>query len=155
MSNILEVRRSPRFVVRLWLSKTGIEFDPFLSDLEEVIMEGMDYVIRTMESIPKIQAVIYNPNAEEILFSNDTRLTSGYQETKVIPEPFLVKESGNYLKQHCGKCFARIQNYLRTYDKYMFLCSSDIEKEIDQFFEENREFDEYTRVCLTLFRNKN
>ncbi|KAJ3127539.1 Dynein heavy chain 7, axonemal [Nowakowskiella sp. JEL0407] len=51
-------KNSPRFVVRLWLKDMQVDFDPMLVDLEEAIIEGLDYILKTVESVPKVESIL-------------------------------------------------------------------------------------------------
>ncbi|KAJ3086325.1 Dynein heavy chain 7, axonemal, partial [Quaeritorhiza haematococci] len=44
-----------------------IEFDPPFTDIEEAIVEGLDYVLRTVDSIPQLESILYGPNMD-VLF---------------------------------------------------------------------------------------
>ncbi|KAJ1563741.1 hypothetical protein HK096_011252, partial [Nowakowskiella sp. JEL0078] len=89
---------APRFVVRLWLKEEGIDYDPSFADIEEAIIEGLEYVLKTVESVPKIEDVLPLPLTEKLL-QNEKKQTRFRVEvdTDLQNEEVLVKSSEEYV----------------------------------------------------------
>ncbi|RKO94828.1 dynein heavy chain and region D6 of dynein motor-domain-containing protein [Blyttiomyces helicus] len=142
---------APRFVVRLWLNiGTGVEFDPVLSDIEESIIEGLDYVVHTMQSVPKIESVLYGPNSDSILKpDSDTSYlwasaANAADNLNISLEPSIVDSAATKLKKYAASCFDVVKAFLRKYDQYQSMYSTTLEKEIEKFFLDSHSFEEYT-----------
>lgn len=141
--------------MRIWLNEShGIEFDPPLSDVEEGVLEGMEYVHRTMDAIPQIESVLFSPSIEQLLGLQPPpprqqevpRLGSGFPEVKVGLEQAPVDETIADLKSFMSQCFANATEFLHHYDKYMFMFSDETARAISEFFQVEHTFDEYTKV---------
>ncbi|KAJ3039074.1 Dynein heavy chain 7, axonemal [Rhizophlyctis rosea] len=144
---------SPRFAVRLWLNVSkGIEFDPSLSEIEESIIEGLGYVVQTIESLPKIEGVIYGSAGESLLGQGpvETNLlrTAAVAESDQLSirlEEGLVDRAAAQLRKYAADCFDVVKSFLKTYDKYQHMYSKDLEQNIATFFEQEHSFEDYTR----------
>ncbi|KAI8807084.1 dynein heavy chain and region D6 of dynein motor-domain-containing protein [Cladochytrium replicatum] len=82
-NNVYDIKfqpHAPRFVVRLWLNvmevkpetnprkiSAMIDFDPALVDIEETVVEGLEYILRAVESIPRVESILFAAGAENLI----------------------------------------------------------------------------------------
>ncbi|KAJ3284862.1 Dynein heavy chain 7, axonemal, partial [Borealophlyctis nickersoniae] len=147
---------APRFVVRLWLNATtGVEFDPSLPEIEESIIEGLTYVVKTIESVPRIDNIVYGPVGKTLLASAPTTENGGTnllrtagvaecEQLRIALEDKLYTKAEETLKSYAAQCFEVVKGFLHNYDRYQSLYSQDMEAEIEKFFAEEHSFEEYT-----------
>ena len=140
----------PRFFVRLWLRDGGIDFDPPFVEVKEAIINGLEFVYRTFESLPRIDSIIYHPLAEQILATHQFRLAGiDSADLKIQPEALVVSNAERKIHIFVEKCFLDVKGYLGRYDQYQLLYAPEIEQSVQEFFEKTKLFEDYTVVsCL-------
>jgi dynein heavy chain len=153
-----------------------MEFDPSPTEIEEVILDGLHFVAKTMESLPRIETIIYNPAMAELLLKPTEKPTeggkgsplgtkrdsqpkespirlsagsgSGQDELKVILDPKEYDQAVLDLKQTVNTCFEQVKASLSRYDDYLTLYSQETSDRISAFFEQEHSFEEYTVVGI-------
>ncbi|KAI9202130.1 dynein heavy chain and region D6 of dynein motor-domain-containing protein [Polychytrium aggregatum] len=140
---------APRFVVRLILNESKIEFEPPLEEIGTTIVDCLEYVVRTVESVPKIETILYSSQGEQLL--NNTlegimRSTDDQNEMKIIPESAIVDAAEKHLRQYSQECFDVANEYVRRYEKYQAMFASDVDDDIAKFFSEDHSFEDYTEA---------
>ncbi|KAI8621842.1 dynein heavy chain and region D6 of dynein motor-domain-containing protein [Chytriomyces sp. MP71] len=165
---------APRFYVRLCLENAKIEYDPVLADIGEAVIDCLDFCYKTVESVPKIDAIIYGPGAVEAFFSGNAAPAPPAPETskettadvptlnegiaacisavrhdayvKISPEPVIVKRALTQLRTYSNECFKVVHDFVvNRYKHYEFLYTGQALAEIIVFFAQERSFDEYTK----------
>ncbi|TPX35722.1 hypothetical protein SmJEL517_g02025 [Synchytrium microbalum] len=146
--------RAPRFQVRLWLRDRTPEFDPPLSDVEEAVLEGFELIIHTVESMPKIDAVINSQASESLLkLTNETsaatsgnpfRTPGANDEIRIKPEAVLIEQGAALLRAYCAECFDVARSFVSKYDKYKSLLMDEADASVEVFFKEQHSFKEYS-----------
>ena len=170
-------RRPPRFLVKLSFTPKIklIEFEPALSEIEESIVEGPSFISSIIDSLPLFQSAIFGPACATILEmyvphyklaldamhgmlktpdgKQTFRFTLGgdVEQKKLVPDTALIEQATEKLKKYTSDCFACAYEYLKIYDKYIDLFSSQIDKQIDAFFSEEHSFEEYQQE-ITKYR---
>jgi dynein heavy chain len=154
-------QKSPRFNVRMDINKkTGlIEYDPPLSDIQDVLLETISFVTSTMESLPLIEPAVYSTATMTIidndLIQNDDAsgglgevhpamlqiLVDGPSKSMEI-ESAVVQDAISYIKRYCSNCLAICTDFSNQYDYFRALFSPDLEQAIDQYLEEPHSFEE-------------
>lgn len=154
----------PRFLIRLGHSgPSALEYDPSLEEVEEAILEGLTFVTKTMEYLPKIEPILTGPLVEQILKlgsqepldtqkdENHTKLQiSGVPELRVCLEAKEFDAATKKLKASVSGYFELVKKGLVKYDAYLKLFSNDMDVKIAQFFTEEHNFEEYTEVRFKL-----
>lgn len=157
----------PRFLIRLGHSgPSALEFDPSLEEVEEAILEGLTFVTKTMEYLPKIEPILSGPLVEQILKlgsqepldaqkdsteETSTKLQiSGVPELRVSLEAIEFDASSKKLKESVSGYFELVKKGLVKYDAYLKLFSNDVDVRIAEFFTEEHNFEEYTEVYFKL-----
>ena len=171
---------TPKFLTRLSYNSSGneMEFDPSHTEIEESILDGLQFVTRAMESLPRIESIIYNANMAELLLKQIADLTeggkgsssgakrdsqpkespirlsagsgSGHDELKVILDPKEYNQAVSTLKQMVAQCFDQVRASLSRYDGYLTLYSQKTNDQITAFFEQDHSFEEYTVVYILM-----
>lgn len=150
-------RHAPRFMVRLWLNaENSIEFDPPLPEITEAVIEALSYVVRTLESLPRIANVVFGPGGEVIL--NNPAATGvdilkhlavdGSDEMKIVLEDGLVEKAGEQLEKYSTQCFGVVKEYVKKYQSYEHIYTHKVDAEVDAFMAEEHTFEEYTVVRM-------
>ncbi|TPX37761.1 hypothetical protein SeMB42_g06896 [Synchytrium endobioticum] len=157
-ADILEVLmdmkpRAPRFQVRLWLRDRHAEFDPPLSDVEEVVLEGFELVLKTVESMPKIDTVMNSKALDNLLkLASDPNALQGTSlrtgaadsEIRIKPERVLVDSGAALLRVYCAECFDVARNFISKYDKYRYLLTDEVDAAVEKFVaHETHSFKDY------------
>ncbi|KAJ3210279.1 Dynein heavy chain 7, axonemal [Dinochytrium kinnereticum] len=152
---------APRFIVRLCLENGKLEFDPILSDIGEAIVECLDFCVKTIESLPRVESVIYSPGAEVLLappamtpaaiaaqqeaISACLSTTNAESTMKIVCEPLVVRNALNHLQRYSKECFKVVDEYvMERYKPYEHIYSGQVYDLIEKFFTEDRTFEEYT-----------
>ncbi|KAJ3106842.1 Dynein heavy chain 7, axonemal [Phlyctochytrium planicorne] len=151
---------APRFIVRLCLEGGKLEFDPVLSDIGEAVVECLDFCVKTIESLPRVESIIYNPNAEVLLappamtpaaiaaqqeaISACLSTATADSTMKIVCEPMVVKNALRHLQRYCAESFKVVEEYVASrYNIYENLYTGKVDDYIEKFFTEDRSFDEY------------
>ncbi|KAJ3118419.1 Dynein heavy chain 7, axonemal [Phlyctochytrium bullatum] len=120
---------APRFIVRLCLENGTLEFDPNLSDIGEAVVECLDFCVKTIESLPRMESIIFNP-AAEILLAPPAMTPSGIiaqQEAisaclstthadatmKIVCEPMVVRNALDHLQRYSKECFKVVEEIVQ------------------------------------------
>ncbi|TPX60170.1 hypothetical protein SpCBS45565_g07578 [Spizellomyces sp. 'palustris'] len=144
---------APRFMVRLWLnSENAIEFDPPLSEITEALIEGLGYVVKTVESMPKIANVIFGPSGDLILANPATTgsevlrmlAVDGSDEMRITLEDGAVGRAEKELEKYAAECFEVIKNFVKKYYIYADMYTHKVDEAVEEFFMEEHTFEEYT-----------
>ncbi|KAJ3020398.1 UNVERIFIED_CONTAM: Dynein heavy chain 7, axonemal [Siphonaria sp. JEL0065] len=156
---------APRFYVRLCLESAKIEYDPVLADIGEAVVDCLDFCYKTVESVPRIDAVIYGPGAAEAFLSPHTTTTTPAgsshqaetiaacisavrhdQYVRITPEAAIVKKALAQLRSYTNECFKVVHDFVESrYKQYEPLYTGQCLAEIILFFSEEHQFDEYIK----------
>ncbi|KAJ3406762.1 Dynein heavy chain 7, axonemal [Chytriomyces hyalinus] len=160
---------APRFYVRLCLENSKIEYDPVLADIGEAVIDCLDFCYKTVESVPRIDSVIYSPGATDAFFAGGNTpaglvlqsegiasCISGIRHdayVKITPEPPIVKAALSQLRTYTNECFKVVHDFVvNRYKQYEFLYTGVSLEEIAEFFSMERSFEEYTKE-IEKYRN--
>ena len=149
----------PRFLMRISCGKsTVIEFDPPLSEIHEVIQEGLGFVLHTMDSLPRPDFILYGPIRDKLLLSQNSDSlikdsdvsfdTTGGPEIRIYFQPKETERSVKILENIAISCFEKVQSSLKKYDHFLQLYSNETDDEIVTFLGEDHSFEEYTEVII-------
>ncbi|KAJ3084466.1 Dynein heavy chain 7, axonemal [Rhizoclosmatium hyalinum] len=156
---------APRFYVRLCLENEQIEYDPVLADIGEAVIDCLDFCYKTVESVPRIDAVIYGVGAAEAFLPPGSAAATPAgaanqadaiascisnvrhdQYVKIAPEPAIVKKALAQLRSYTNECFKVVHEFVESrYKQYEPLYTGQAMNEIVAFFTEEHEFHEYTK----------
>ncbi|KAJ3192416.1 Dynein heavy chain 7, axonemal [Irineochytrium annulatum] len=153
---------APRFVVRLCLENNNLEFDPVLSDIGEAVVECLDFCVKTIESLPRVESIIYRQGAEVLLAPPATTAEAVEQQMeaisglisttnadatlRIVPEPMVVNRALAHLQRYATECFKVVEEFVQLhYKKYDFLYSGEVTQFIERFFEAEKTFEEYVK----------
>ena len=162
MKKLTVRQKSPRFMVRLEMSKAkqGIEFDPSLKEIENVLLDSLKFITTSMEAIPDIENTLYATNNESFLqdilakeisagFQTPdatmplySSLLSGAKTLKVELESEFMAQATNYFKSYSAECFKAAKDSLKRYDFYVELFSHEHDAKIESYLSENHSFEE-------------
>jgi dynein heavy chain len=163
-----KLSKIPRFSVRVNLVDTkNIEMDPPIQEIEEALLDGLDYIVHTMEFLPRLENIIYSPLGDVLLSMSSENLSSGSSENKREKEsPIRVptgepgikiymdqkqyEESASTLKALLQQSLKNVQLFLKKYDEFLELFSEAKLKAINSFFTEDHSFEEYQEVYYDL-----
>jgi hypothetical protein len=152
---------APRFIVRLCLENAKVEFDPILADIGEAVVDCLDFCVKTVESLPRVDAVIYHPDADILLdppvvtelqnqLDDISALISSIgadSSVRISPEPMVVRNALDTLRKYTAECFRVVHDFvINRYKKHEFMYSNRVVADIEQFFKEDHTFEEYTLV---------
>lgn len=166
--------KGPKFLIRLTLnnSETGvakIEYEPPLKEVIEAVLEGVDYILNTVDAIPSMESLLYDPANEHLLKlvslqgeivekggkgdplwdSTLKGIDTGDSNSRITPIKLvgsLVENTPAKLTAHCEECIKVVAQYAANYDCYKVMYSFERNKEIEDFFVEEHTFEEYTKV---------
>ena len=149
--------RMPRFLMRVSCGKTtDIEYDPPLTEINEVIQAGLDFILHTMDSLPRPEYILYGSLCNQFFMvdriddslkeSQSLFANTGGPEIKVLFEPHEAESSSQQLKRVASTCFEKVQIQLKKYDQYLRLFSKDVEDGISLFLLEDHSFEDYAEV---------
>ena len=164
--------KMPRFIMRVnYAPSQGLEFDPPISEVEEVVLDGLNFVVRTMDTLPRIESIIYSGLADALLTmeseSEDqaprSRANSGKRDGPIkespirftnngVPEIKVLFDSKEYiqassqLKRIVAGCFENVKRQLALYDRFLHLYSLEVNEKTEKFFAEEHSFEDYTAV---------
>ncbi|KAJ3154924.1 Dynein heavy chain 7, axonemal [Geranomyces michiganensis] len=145
---------APRFLVRLWLNgEHAIEFDPPLADITEAIIEALTYVVKTVESMPKMSKVIFGPGGDMILANPATsgsvlvRLLAvdGSDELKIALEESIVDAAAKELSAYAAECFKVVEELVKKYEVYKHIYTHEVDAEVNEFLSHEHVFEEYAQ----------
>lgn len=152
-------KKPPRFSIFLnFVKKTkSIELDPPLADIEEAITECVNLLVNMLQFIPNFEKII------QTAFDAKFPVSPGYEydkkekavpvillgdceQAKVSVETSKITSAIGFLKEYTASCFEKAEEYLKRYDKYRHLFSSELNKEITAYLSEEHTFEEYAEV---------
>ncbi|GAB1603143.1 hypothetical protein Ahia01_000594700, partial [Argonauta hians] len=128
-------------ILHLKLEQDNITFEPSIEQLEAVILNIYDVIIKYACMVPKIEFGLF-----EDMYRN---------KTKVCLEPVILDEIREKHRQKV-KDYIKIQSkhpqkHCKKYDKYRFLITNQAEEDLEMFLEAQHTFDEY---CTEVNRYK-
>jgi hypothetical protein len=164
---------APRFIVRLYQApitdvntRSAVEFEPPLSEICEAVLEGVNNILDTINSIPMISKVLYGENADDLLKRVAENATGKGGKAEPLWDVFVrgaseddpnlrhirveksvVVDAEAELKDYCLRCFEVVEEYVLKYDEYQEMYSVELEKSLDEFFAHEHSFVEY---CLVI-----
>ncbi|KAJ3333612.1 Dynein heavy chain 7, axonemal [Blyttiomyces sp. JEL0837] len=146
---------APRFIVRLCLENQKIEFDPGMTEIGEAVIDCLDFCYKTVETLPNIDEVIYNPGSE-ILLSSATGpsaideissfISAANMESsiKISPEPMVITSALSHLKNYSKICFEAVEHFVATrYKPYEPMYTGVVHADLETFIAAERSFEEY------------
>ncbi|KAI9097032.1 dynein heavy chain and region D6 of dynein motor-domain-containing protein [Phlyctochytrium arcticum] len=152
---------APRFMVRLWLNnENAIEFDPPLVEITEAVIEALGYVVKTVESMPRIANVVYGAGGDMILSTPlitgseilRNLTMDGTEEIRIVLEDGVVDSAEKEINAYSVKCFEVVKGYIKRYAKYENMYTHKVDPEVEAFFLEEHSFEEYTQQ-IDKYRN--
>ncbi|KAK5669543.1 hypothetical protein QVD99_003934 [Batrachochytrium dendrobatidis] len=160
--------KPPRFSVRLTFTIKArvIEFDPPFNEIEDAVLDGLGFLVSTVDTAPRIESAIYGHNGEALLAMEfpsiqtvlqNTHATSvdsdgnpafrmsigDVEQIKLYVEDSLIEATNSHLKKYVNNCFAIAAEYLTRYDPYIELFSSEIDCQVEEFFSTAHSFEEH------------
>lgn len=148
------------FVVKLWLGTLNgenvIQFDPPLEDIGECLLEGLTFITKTIEILPKMSdAVFYakqSLNPELLVGVSSKSLESiinygtGDNDLHIKVERKLIQDSMETITKIVEKALAELHKFIEGYQIYKEILSNKIEEVIQQYNNENHPFEDYAEV---------
>ncbi|KAL7754356.1 hypothetical protein RI367_000337 [Sorochytrium milnesiophthora] len=146
----------PSFNMRAVLDESSncVVYDPPLSELEESVMEGLEYVSRPLDALPSIADVIYSKEAEEFFAAKPLRLRGNgeFKQVSVKLESQVIRSTQAALNDALKQVRTALQQHVARYKLYLDLFSAEAVQavhtylEVDHTFEECKERIEQYRV---------
>ncbi|KAI8825055.1 dynein heavy chain and region D6 of dynein motor-domain-containing protein [Fimicolochytrium jonesii] len=145
-------KHGPRFLMRLWLNTVNaIEFDPPFADISEAIVEALNYVVRTVESMPRIGKMVFGPIGEKILDGTLTAGTDllklmamdGSDEIRIALEEGVVDHATKKVEKYAAECYAVVEEVVKKYDIYEHIYTHKVDAEVDEFIAGQHTFEEF------------
>ncbi|RKO97448.1 hypothetical protein CAUPRSCDRAFT_10881, partial [Caulochytrium protostelioides] len=122
-----QVEGPSHLLVRLYLKKDKIEFDPPLSDVMELVAESLDYLQRTISNIPSLELLYHNPKLRYEMATSDKEvdfaqlkllgLTSNC-EFSVLLNAHEIEEARVRMTASVTQAWKQLMEYLNRYDAY-------------------------------------
>lgn len=123
------------FILRLILHDNQIKFEPDFKDIEIVLLNVFDVMIKSVEVIPRVETKLYSE-------------WNGSKSQAQL-KPIILKD---ILQAHKAKVTAIVASesqlpmqHTKLYDKYSFLINKQAEADVEQFLQEEHSFDDYAR----------
>ncbi|KAJ2998719.1 Dynein heavy chain 7, axonemal [Globomyces sp. JEL0801] len=157
-------QKSPRFNVRLEinLSTHCVEFDPPLEEIQQLMLDGVRFLLTTCDSLPIIKSALFSSPSQSTFDQVLTKLRTTSAKGRFGAEPHggvvlllsdaqvisvdleakKVKSALEYLENYAKSCFGIAHEYIQRYDIYCALFSDDVEQSINSYFDESHSFDE-------------
>nr|KAJ3422321.1 Dynein heavy chain 7, axonemal [Polyrhizophydium stewartii] len=159
--------RPPRFSVRLsFVTKTRvIEFDPPFSDIEDAVVDGLGFLVSTIDSVPKIESAVYGTAGESLLAMETPpihailkathggssadgkpafRMSLGdVEQCRIGVEQIVIDAALAHLRKYTQESFAAAKDHLARYNTYVDLFSVELDKQVDEFFSSEHTFEDY------------
>jgi len=129
------------FSIKLSIVDTQIRFDPPFSEVESVIINILEEIVKTVRGIPRIERKLFTSlsNLSLNLFSitmNDDRINGG-----------------KYLRKIVAKNTVFPQKHLMSYDKYKPLITQRADKKIDDFLKNKHTLENFEIVFFFFIIN--
>jgi hypothetical protein len=136
--------------------------EPGQQDIMEAVLDGLSFVIRTVEYVPRLEEVIFSPVAKDILLgetnpesSSDSirnlasllnSVSSSVSGIKLTVEDSKLNEAKSFVAASLAGTFKLIQQVIDGYEDYKYIFDPKTEKQIETFFSEDHSFEDYTKV---------
>jgi dynein heavy chain len=133
--------RYPHFFIKVLLQNGEIAFDPTMKDVDEIVMDSINLILTTIDSIPALE----NLADTRDIGSNDLlAYLDMAPDIKIHIHEEFVEAVRKVIIASVKYGQEIIKSYLQRFEKYKYLTSEEIQHKIQQFFKENHTFDEYS-----------
>ncbi|RKP19583.1 hypothetical protein ROZALSC1DRAFT_28837, partial [Rozella allomycis CSF55] len=142
-----DIEKNPHFFLKVFECENQIACEPRIEDVEAAILESIDIMLTTVDSLPSLYySVSVKPNETE-----DT-LSLVDEDIKITINDDHVENVKQILKEKMKFGHSSILKYFDTFESYKFLCSNGLQNEIAEFFKFSHSFEELS-MQIEKYRN--
>lgn len=138
-----------------------IQFDPPLEDIGECLLEGLTFITKTIEILPRMdEAMKYaspatTPDVPIGLSAKSLESIINYgvgeNDLHIKVERKLIQDSMETITKIVEKSMGELNAFISGYQIYNEILSTKIEEDIQRYNSENHSFEDYAEVCY-IFR---